>query len=172
MKVECLQEEMRSLGRKTTLPSICFTLILQHLVWKINNDNKLTISLILYKIIFYMECYKSSTTWKKMNWTGHELLSFQEYYRKSPTRAAIGKLILKIAFKVSRNWIENRQLILAEYVQRAFRSKLGTSKAFSAALSKSLLITHSLIQALSTLMRGEFDSIRKEKQKAHFFFLN
>ena len=164
MKVECLQEEMQSLGRKTTLPSICFTLILQHLVWKINNDNKLTISLILYKII--------STTWKRMNWTGHELLSFQEYYRKSPTRAAIGKLILKIAFKVSRNWIENRQLILAEYVQRAFRSKLGTSKAFSAALSKSLLITHSLIQALSTLMRGEFDSIRKGKQKAHFFFLN
>ena len=65
MKVECLQEAMRSLSRKTTLPSICFTLILEHLVQKIhynNNNNNLNSCLVLYKTLFYMESYKSSTT--------------------------------------------------------------------------------------------------------------
>ena len=61
-----LQEEMRSLGRKTILSSICFTEILLHLIQKINNNNKLTIFLILLQIIFYVESYKSSTTRKNM----------------------------------------------------------------------------------------------------------
>ena len=41
-----------------------------------NNDNKHTIFLILYKIIFYMEICKRSNARKKMNRAGFELLSF------------------------------------------------------------------------------------------------
>ena len=157
MKVECLQEEMRSLGRKTILSSICFTEILLHLIQKINNNNKLTIFLILLQIIFYVESYKSSTTRKN--------------YRKSRTRAAIGKTDLKNCIW-SFPKIENRQLILAECIKTAFRSKRAHRKHSLLRWRKSLLITQSVTQAPFSLISGELYSTREEKQKTHFFFLN
>ena len=157
MKVERLQEEMRSLGRKTILSSICFTEILLHLIQKINNNNKLTIFLILLQIIFYVESYKSSTTRKN--------------YRKSRTRAAIGKTDLKNCIW-SFPKIENRQLILAECIKTAFRSKRGTWKAVSAALTY-VTVNYALFNSGPVHTNAWWIySIRTEKQKAHLFFLN
>ena len=106
-----------------------------------------------------VESYKSSTTRKKMNWAGHELLSFKHI---------IAWKILPEVTHDSRDrksdlkncvWsfpkIENRQLILAEYIKTAFRSKRLHRKHYLLRWRKSLLITHSVTQAPSSLMRTE-----------------
>ena len=89
-----------------------------------------------------MKSYKSSTTRKKMNRAGHEFLAWivlvtldclKNTTWKSRTRAAIGNTDLKNCV-LSFPKIDNRQLILAKYVKTGFRSKRGTSKAFSVAL--------------------------------------
>ena len=91
-----------------------------------------------------MKSYKRCTTQKKMNWAGHEFLAWivvlvtlhclKNTTWKSRTRAAIGNTDLKNCV-LSFPKIDNRQLILAKYVKTGFRSKRGTSKAFSAVLT-------------------------------------
>lgn len=90
-----------------------------------------------------MKSYKSSTTRKKMNRAGHEFLAWivlvtldclKNTTWKSRTRAAIGNTDLKNCV-LSFPKIDNRQPILAKYVKTGFRSKRGTSKAFSAVLT-------------------------------------
>ena len=81
------------------------------------------------------------------------------------------KLTLEIALKVSRK-LKTGNLFWQNTLKQPFARNAAHRRHSLLRCRKSPLITHSLIQAPSTLMRGKFYSIRKEKQKAQFFFLN
>ena len=171
MKVECLQGEMRSLDRKTTLPSIMLTLILQHLVRKINNDSKLTNFLILYKIIFFMESYKSSTTWMKMNRVMN-CCPFNAHYCLKNTTGRHAREPRSEKLKNLKNcvWsfpkIATGNLFQQNTLKRAFRSNAVHRKHSLLHWRKSLLITHSLTQTPSTLMRGFIQQEKRNRKLA------